>query len=94
MVTGLEAVGDDFIVVSDSTGVIRVYTYLPENEFAVVAEQKCGHPIHMVQKTNFNRLFAVQFDDFVVCLTRERGFTWLVFLNSYSSFRISDLSIR
>ncbi|KAK8795301.1 hypothetical protein WA588_004149, partial [Blastocystis sp. NMH] len=62
MVTGMEAVGNDYIVLSDSTGVIRVYTYSPENEFIVVAEEKCGHPIHTMQRSNFNRLFAVQLD--------------------------------
>ena len=73
MVTGLETVSDDSITLSDLTGVIRVYAFSPENELVPVSEQKCGHPIHMMQMTNFNRLFAAQFDC-TVCLTRERGF--------------------
>ena len=87
MVTGMEAVGNDYIVLSDSTGVIRVYTYSPENEFIVVAEEKCGHPIHTMQRSNFNRLFAVQLDS-DVCLTCERGFASLGFLNTKSSLCI------
>ena len=75
MVTGLETVGNDFIMLSDVTGFIRTYALSLENELVPVSELKCGHPIHTMQMTNFNRLFAVQFDDSSVCLTRERGFT-------------------